>query len=73
MNTLLLSTMLGYATKAFFSIPVLVILVLDILALRSIWRDESRSEITKLIWTMIVFFFPLGGLIIWWFFGSKKY
>ena len=71
MNTILLSNMLDYATRSFFSIPILVILFLDIMALRSIWRDESRNEITKLIWTLIVFFFPIGGLIIWWFFGQK--
>lgn len=57
--------------NVFFSIPALIILILDIVVLRSIWNDSSRSGANKLIWSAVVFFFPLGGLIIYWLFGDN--
>jgi hypothetical protein len=49
----------------------LVHLVLFIWALISIWQS-SASGLAKLIWTLIVFFLPLIGLIVWFFIGPKK-
>jgi apolipoprotein N-acyltransferase len=57
-------------TNALFSIPALILLILDIIVLRAIWRNESRSESNKLLWSLVVFFFPFGGLIIYWLFGD---
>ena len=49
----------------------LVHLVLFIWALISIWQS-SASGLAKLTWTLIVFFLPLIGLIVWFFIGPKK-
>ncbi len=49
----------------------LVHLVLFIWALINIWQS-SASGLAKVIWTLIVFFLPLVGLIVWFFIGPKK-
>ena len=69
MEIMLLDTLLSLFSNAFFSLPVLILLILDVVALRTIWKSETRSEGSKILWTILVFFFPLGGLILWWIFG----
>jgi hypothetical protein len=49
----------------------LVHLILFIWALVSIWGSRA-SGLAKLIWSLVVFLFPLIGLIIWFFAGPKK-
>lgn len=49
----------------------LVHLILFIWAVLSIWQSAA-SGMSKLMWTFIVFLFPLVGLIIWFFIGPKK-
>jgi hypothetical protein len=46
-------------------------LVLFIWALVNIW-GSGAAGLAKLLWTLAVFFFPLVGLIIWFFLGPKK-
>ncbi len=69
MNILLLS-MFSLFGNVFFSIPALVILILDILVMKSIWSDSSRSDTNKLIWFAVIFFLPVVGLILYWLFGK---
>jgi putative effector of murein hydrolase LrgA (UPF0299 family) len=49
----------------------LIWLVILFLVFRNIWSDGSRNETNKLLWSLVVFFFPVGGVIIWWLFGKK--
>ena len=53
------------------SLVGLIIFILDILAVIEIWKS-SRDTMTKLLWTLLVLMFPLGGLIIYYFFGRGK-
>ncbi len=46
-------------------------LILFIWALISIVGSRA-SGLTKLLWILIVFIFPLVGLIVWFFLGPKK-
>lgn len=48
----------------------LILLILDIWALVQI-ANSSASTGSKLLWGALVFFFPLGGLLIWYFAGPK--
>ncbi len=50
------------------SVIGLVILVLDILAIVEIFKS-SKDAMTKLLWTLLILFFPLVGLIIYFFLG----
>lgn len=49
----------------------LILLILDVLAFLSI-AGSRVSLVSKLLWGALVFFFPFGGLLIWYLFGPKK-
>ena len=49
----------------------LIILIADIYAIVMILQSSAKI-IEKLIWTLVVFFLPLIGLIIWYFAGPGK-
>ena len=49
----------------------LIILIADIYAIVMILQSSVKS-IEKLIWSLVVFFLPLIGLIIWYFAGPGK-
>jgi hypothetical protein len=49
----------------------LIILIADIYAIVMILQSSAKS-IEKLIWSLVVFFLPLIGLIIWYFAGPGK-
>lgn len=46
----------------------LIIIILDIVALVNVWQS-ARSTNSKILWTLLIVFFPVGGLIIYWIFG----
>ena len=48
----------------------LVILIADVWAFVKI-AGSAEDTVTKLLWAALVFFFPVGGLLIWYFFGPK--
>lgn len=48
----------------------LLILIADIWAFVKI-ANSTESTGSKLLWAALVFFFPVGGLLIWYFFGPK--
>ncbi|MEL6610642.1 MAG: PLD nuclease N-terminal domain-containing protein [Bacteroidota bacterium] len=48
----------------------LIIIILDVIALVEI-VNSRKSTSSKLIWSLIVVFFPLGGLILYHFFGKE--
>ena len=47
-----------------------LIIVLDIVALVDLLGDDHREFSSKLIWTLLIIFFPVGGLILYYFFGK---
>jgi hypothetical protein len=49
----------------------LIILIADIYAMVMILQS-SAENIEKLVWSLVVFFLPLIGLIIWYFAGPGK-
>lgn len=49
----------------------LVLLVLDILAILRLFESKVSSGL-KVLWTLLILFFPVIGLIIWWFAGPGK-
>jgi len=49
----------------------LIVLALDIWALLNIW-ESNESTGSKLLWTVAVLVFPVGGFIAWLLFGPKK-
>lgn len=48
----------------------LIILIADVWAFVKI-ANSGEDTVTKLLWGALVFFFPVGGLLIWYFFGPK--
>lgn len=53
------------------SVIGLVILVLDIIAIMEIFKS-GRDAMSKLLWTLLILFFPLGGLLIYYFLGRQQ-
>lgn len=49
----------------------LIILILDIIAIINIF-GSSASTGAKVLWTLLILFLPLIGLIIWFFAGPRK-
>ena len=49
----------------------LILLIVDIWALVQIANSTADTG-SKLLWGALVFFFPVGGLLIWYFFGPKS-
>jgi hypothetical protein len=49
----------------------LIVLIADIYAIVMILQSPANS-IEKLIWSLVVFFLPLIGLVIWYFAGPGK-
>lgn len=47
-----------------------ILLALDVLAFFDIFR-QSWGIGKKLLWAAIIFFFPLGGLLIYYFFAGR--
>jgi hypothetical protein len=36
-----------------------------------IWKSRRRSALAKVLWTLVVWLFPLGGLILFYLFGYE--
>lgn len=49
----------------------LIILILDIIAIINV-IGSSASIGAKVLWTLLILFLPLIGLIIWFFAGPRK-
>ncbi len=48
----------------------LILLALDVYALVSILSSRASTG-AKVVWTLVVFFLPLLGFILWLFFGPR--
>jgi Phospholipase_D-nuclease N-terminal len=49
----------------------LIWLIILILVFRNIWTSGGSGETNKIVWSLIVFIFPVVGVILWWLFGKK--
>ena len=54
-----------------FIIVVLPFIILPIIALIDIIRSEFTGS-NKIVWVLVVFFFPIIGSILYFMFGSNK-
>lgn len=54
-----------------YSIFGIIILVLDIIALFSVWSSGASTG-AKLLWTAVILILPVIGLIAWFFLGPKR-
>ncbi|RGB29483.1 hypothetical protein C1646_713436 [Rhizophagus diaphanus] len=48
-----------------------LIFILDIFAIYEVFKSE-RTAAGKLLWTLLIFFFPIFGLIFYYFFSDRK-
>ena len=48
----------------------LLILIADVWAFVQLANSRADTG-SKLLWGALIFFFPVGGLLIWYFFGPK--
>jgi len=53
------------------SVLGLVIFILDVIAIANVLKS-SRGVGSKLLWSLLILVFPLGGLIIYYVFGRKS-
>ena len=49
----------------------LLLLIADIWAIVQVANSSADSG-SKLLWAALIFFFPVGGLALWYFFGPKS-
>ncbi|CAF0877950.1 unnamed protein product [Adineta ricciae] len=42
-----------------------IIFILDLIAIFELLQSSGRGVCSKLIWILIIFFFPIGGLILY--------
>lgn len=48
-----------------------VIVVLDLVALVDLLGDETRSTVSTVIWTLLIIFAPVLGVILYFIFGRE--
>jgi hypothetical protein len=48
-----------------------LVLIADVWALIKTWTSSAPMG-TKVIWTLVILFLPLLGLILWYFLGPKS-
>lgn len=46
-----------------------LVIILDIVALVDLLGDEMRETGSKVIWALLIVFFPVGGVILYYLFG----
>jgi hypothetical protein len=49
----------------------IIIFIADIWAIINIFQARGASTGAKVLWTLLILFLPLIGLIIWWFAGPR--
>lgn len=46
-----------------------IIVVLDLVAIIDLLGDEARGTTSKVLWTLLIVFFPVGGVILYFLLG----
>ena len=54
-----------------YQIIGLLILILDIIVIVSVWKSH-KAFIPKIVWTLVILFLPILGLILYFFLGREK-
>lgn len=54
-----------------FGLIGLIVLILDVVAIMNV-LGSGASGGQKLVWTLLILFLPVIGLIAWWFAGPKS-
>jgi hypothetical protein len=54
-----------------YGVVGLIVLILDIVVLVSVWRSH-KALIPKVVWTLVILFLPIIGLILYFFLGREK-
>ncbi|MFJ4297836.1 PLDc N-terminal domain-containing protein [Curtobacterium sp. NPDC089689] len=49
----------------FHVLVLLVLLALDVVALVQVWRGPRRSDVVKWVWTIVILFVPVIGVLGW--------
>ncbi|WP_420368721.1 PLDc N-terminal domain-containing protein [Curtobacterium sp. L1-20] len=52
-------------TSGIHVLVIVVIVALEVLALVQVWRDRSRSDLVKALWTAVIVLVPVIGLVGW--------
>jgi len=60
----------GFVFGRVYGCASLLVLALDIFAIVQI-ADSAGSTARKVVWILLVVFFPLGGALLWLLFGKK--
>ena len=63
-------TLMHRLQSPFASICGLIVVILDVIAIVEV-INSHRDTGSKVIWCLLIFFFPVGGLILYWIFGKK--
>ena len=48
-----------------------LVIILDLVALFDLLGDETRSVTGKVLWALLIVFFPVGGVILYFLFGRE--
>ncbi len=46
-------------------VVITVILLVEVLALVQVWRDRRRSDLVKVVWTVVIVAVPVIGVLGW--------
>lgn len=61
------------ANNSLWSLLLLILLVIaDVIAVSKVCRS-GRSTLVVVLWTLLIIFFPVGGLLIWFLAGPREH
>jgi len=61
------------ADSSLWSLLILILLIVaDVIAVSKVCRSGC-STLVKVLWTLLIFFFPVGGLLIWFLCGPREH
>lgn len=46
-----------------------LVIVLDLVAIFDLFGDEVRGTMSKVLWVLLIIFFPVGGVVLYFLFG----
>ena len=67
-----LLNLLDFLNNPFASLGTFIWVLLAFVALKNVWQSTGRTQTNQILWTALIFIFPIGGVILWWIFGGKR-
>lgn len=58
-------------TSPYWGFGGTVVIILDIVALVDLLGDEMRSTTNRVVWALVIVFFPIFGVILYFLFGRE--